>query len=313
MSYYSQWVKDRKLSQVVWICGAERIIVEEVAQYVQTSRTFNTLNACALDACQQSPAEIWDSLFQRPLMEDLPRLIMVENAQELEDFSRLKDWIKDAATAFPGVVVCFVSQEDTPPEISFFKPPKVTVVRCSKLAIEDSVKWVKRRSSLSERSARMLLDHVAGSLEDAKQVCDKINRCLGQSSLITLTPEQIKSFIVETPSEFTDALMCLDKVRAFISASTLSNDDKYKVVSSLEIRISQLARLQRILKDQKLTGQQLAKIPGIPYPVVKELLPVSKFYSPARILSCRQQLTLVDYYHNQGIYQGTLESLVTLW
>lgn len=311
MSFYSQWIKDTKLSSVVWVCGSEQVLIDEVVSYVKSSWMLNDMNFSIIDARQSS--NVWDELWQRPLMEDFPRLVLVLNAQELTDLTPMKSWLSEFKTSFPQTTVCFVSEDDAPPEVDFLKPPKVTVVRCSRLSVEDSVKWVKRQTPLSERSARLLLDHVAGSLEDAKQVCDKINRALDVSSLLNLTSEQIKAFISETPSDFVDALMCLDKERALTTVSLLSMDERYKVVSTLEFRLSQLAKLQRLLKREKLTGQALSKIPGIPYPVVKDLLLCVKFYNDSRIIACRQQLTLADHYHNQGVYSGVLESLIALW
>ena len=311
MSFYSQWVKESKLSSVIWVCGLERVLVDEVVRHVKSGWLLNDMNFTTVDAAQC--ANVWDELWQRPLMEDFPRLIIVLNAQEITDFNLMKSWLSEFKTSFPQTTVCFISEADTLPEASFLKPPKVTPIRCSKLSPEDSVKWVKKQACISERSARLLLEHVAGSLEDAKQVCDKINRAIGSSELLTFTSEQIKSFIAETPSDFIDALMCLDKQRALTTLSLMSNEDRYKVVSTLELRLSQLTKLQRLLKKEKLVGQALSKIPGIPYPVVKDLLPAIKFYNDSRLLSCRQQLTLVDHYHNQGIYTGVLESLVSMW
>lgn len=313
MSYFSQWSKDKKLSSVVWVCGPEEVLVDEVVRYVKNYKVFSALDSVVMDASQLSSSELWDELYQRPIMEDSARLVLVHNAQDISDLGRMKHWIKEFPTSFPNTFACFISHSDAVPETSFLKPPKVTVVKCSSLSAEDCVRWVKSISALSERSARNVLDHVAGSLEDAKQVCEKINRSIGSSSLVTLTDQQIKSFVAETPSEFTDALMSLDKPRAFISVSSMSDEEKYKAVSILELRISQLSKLQRVLRTSKPTGQELAKIPGLPFPVVRDLLPVSKFYSSSRVLSCRQQLTLVDCYHNQGVYSGTLEALVALW
>lgn len=311
MTFYSQWIKDTKLSSIVWVCGSERTLVNEVVVHVKSGWSINDINFTLLDATQS--VNVWDELWQRPLIEDSARLILVYNCHALADLTPMKSWLTEFKTSFPQTTVCFISEDDNLPEDSFLKPPKVTPIRCSRLSPEDSVKWVKRQAPLSERSARLLLDHVAGSLEDAKQVCDKINRALDASSLLNLTSEQIKAFIAETPSDFVDALMCLDKERALTTVSLLSNDERYKVVSTLEFRLSQLAKLQRLLKREKLTGQALSKIPGIPYPVVKDLLPSVKFYNDSRILACRQQLTLADHYHNQGVYYGVLESLVALW
>jgi DNA polymerase III delta subunit len=263
MTYYSQWSKDRKLSSIVWVCGSERVLVEEIVQHVKNSRTFSALDSAVLDASQLTESQLWDELYQRPIVEDSNRLVLVYGSQEISDFTRMREWVRDFPTCFPTTVVCFISDDDAPPETTFLKPPKVTVVKCSKLSQEDCVRWVKSISPLSERSSRAVLDHVAGSLEDAQQVCNKIKRSMGSSPLVSLTNEQIKSFIAETPSEFTDALLSLDKQRAFVSINYMSDDEKYRAVSILESRLSQLSKLQRILRTSKPTGQELSKIPGI--------------------------------------------------
>lgn len=313
MSFYSQWIKDPKFSSVVWVCGGEFVLTDEVVERFKSAYSLDSMHFTVLDATQMSQGRLWDALWQRPIIEDSRHLTVVYGAQEIVDLTPMKSWLQEFKTSFPQTGVCFVSEADNFPECSFLKPPKVTPIRCSRLSPEDAVKWVKCQSTLSERSARLLLEHVGGSLRGAKEVCDKINRALEPSSLLVLNSDQIKAFVAESPSEFTDALMSLDRTRALASVALLSKEDRYKSVSLLELRISQMAKLQRALKHKKLTGQELSKIPGVPFPVVKDFMPVTKFYSDSRILSCRQQLTLVDHYHNQGIYEGVLESLVALW
>lgn len=312
MSFYSQWIKSPKVAQVNWICGSERVLVDEVITHIKCETSPSMLNRSIVDMSKSSSADLHNVLNQHPIMTGEPSLIIVYNADKIENLEVLKEWLKDSKSVFPEVVVCFVSENENLPDVPFLKPPKVSVVRCSKLSNEDLVLWVKRNSPLSDRSARSLLEHVAWSLHDSRSLCRKLSAVLEGKTLVNLPLEALLALIDETPSDFVDALMSLDKERAYSAIKSMSNEEKYKVVSILDVRLTQLSKLQRVLAV-KTTGRELSKIPGVPFPVVKDLLPISRYYSNSRIVSCRQQLAIVDSYQSQGIYPGTLECLVALW
>lgn len=312
MSYYSQWIKSPKVSQVNWVCGSERILVDEVVNFIKAKVSPNVLNRSILDMSKSTSGDLSNVLNQHPIMASESSLILIQNAHKIEDLNCLKTWLRESKTIFPEVVVCLMSEEENIPDVTFLKPPKVSVVKCSKLSNENLVLWVKRNSPLSDRSARSLLEHVAGSLQDSHGLCRKLSATLQGKTLVNMPLEALLALTDETPSEFVDAIMSLDKARAYSAIKSMSSDEKYKVISTLDLRLTQLSKLQHLL-TAKVTGSELSKIPGVPFPVVKELLPISRYYSSSRIVSCRQQLAIVDSYQNQGMYKGTLESLVALW
>jgi len=309
MSYYSQWIKQPKSNQISWVLGSETVLIDEVVQFLKFSvKGVSTV----LDLSEMSESAMFDRLFQHSLVDTEQKFVLVRTAEKITDFGKLKLWLGLSKTTFSNIRVCFVSYSDEIPEDYVFKTSKIMIVKCSKLNPEDLVKWTKRQAPISDRSVRAILDHTAGSLADTKSVCDKLSTILDASKINNVSSGMIAMLADETPSEFVDAVLSIDKPRAIKSIDHLSQDDRYRIVALLDTKLSQLVKLQGLLRSKKV-GRELAHIPGLPYPVVQQLIPVCKFYSSSRISNCRQYLALVDAYHNQGVYSGTLESLVALW
>ena len=200
MAFYSQWVKDKKISQLIWICGTEPILRAEVLDYFRKCTPVSALNFAVLDLESITEAQLWNIINQRTIIDVEERLVVVKNCQHLEDLTPLKEWLAESKNSFPNTHLCFISEDDAPPDVGFLKPPKATVVRCSKLSSEDMVVWVKRNSPLADRSARVLLEHVAGVFEDARVMCAKITAVLPGQSSVVLSSEMLACLLYTSPS-----------------------------------------------------------------------------------------------------------------
>lgn len=310
MATYAQWIKSCKLSQAAWIYGTEQILQEDVLSRLKIIIGAGEFNSYYFYADANTETEIWYQTRQRTISENSPKLIVVRDAEKLKDWENLREWLEDYRKSLPDTSLIFISNSD--PSIPEIKAPKVTLIKCNNLKSADLVQWVGEKSGLSENSSRLLLDHTAGNLEDTMNICLKVSAIFPEAADLDLTLKVLKSLADETVSDFVDALISFDKVRAVTSLKLLTMEDRYKAVGSLDLRLTQLSKLQD-LSVRKLSAKDLATIPGVPYNVVKDLLPTLKYYNSKRIAECRKYLALVDSYQQRGVEEGVLELAVANW
>jgi len=310
MATYSQWKESKKVSQVTWIYGTEIVLKEEILEDLKILIGASSFDYESHHASSLTEASIWLSCKQRSIGEDAPRVVLIRQADSLTDWFELEEWLTDWKKVLPNTYLVFMATDDPP--ISSLRAPKAVLIKCNSLNKEDMIVWVKRNSGLSDSSAKILIEYCNGNLEDMANLCRVVSAVSDVESNVTLTSHFLASITDETASSFVDALVTLDKPRALSSIFYLTSEDKYKIISLLDIKLTQIFKLKTLL-NKKLSLKEIAATSGIPFNVIKELLPSLKLYNDTRIAQCRKFLSLVDSYQQSGIETGILEALVASW
>lgn len=319
MGSYAQWrtaVDAGELRRVTWVCGDQRVLVEEVVDTTRRKLAVSELDYVSLSHGPGFDREVWAQANQYSLSPGNNRLILVRDAEKLTDRGQLGDWL--ARTRYlPGVYLLFVSNEsDLPrtagrgiqgllPWASAIKSPRGFLVRCTMPSESDAIAWVRRHSQLDDSAARHLLTRSGGNLSTAAAVTAKLSLFDGRASTAT-----IDLLCMERPmDDFTDILLSLDKRRALLRIRDLDETDRLRLVPVLDARLDLLQGLHR----HQIAGHTLRQITGVPPFLARQYLPLARHYDAARCAHRRRVLAVVDDALRTGARDGVLEALVSLW
>jgi len=327
VSSFSQWrntfVKDQKVRQITWVCGDERVLVDDVVKSIRSALKPEPWNYVPMVAGEDSEKMIWAEIEQQPLDEG-SRLIVVRSAERLKSKDRIVKFIKGKASN-PRVYVVFVSNEEkiprNEPKSRDEKPEPVDyiaafgtrghVIECrpyTAATAKHAVGWVQSKIKIYDQEAAYLLNRANGDLRLVRDMCTKLALFPG-----TITKTTIEGMLSEKPREtFSDALIALDKRQALLALESLSVSEYSRAIGMLEMRLD----LAGIIHDRQVERKQMAdilKVAGNKAFLVREVIPYAKHYDSKRRLQIRKILSLADETLRSGQHTGVLELLVHLW
>lgn len=309
MANYVQWSASKKLGRAVWVYGSEEALKLEVSEYVRDSVRASDLDKLTFDASANVERRIWEALYEKSLSDDTSRLIEVSNADKLQDFSKLSDWLSNYSRYSVETTILFTSTEEPPVT---FKPPKAIAIKCIMPKAEDRLQWTMKTGGLSEASAKRLVEYKNGNLEGIRDVCLKIRRLLPDLEGIEVTTETLESLDEQTPANLVDSILEKNKPEAFAAACKIPTDGIGRILSSLEYNINLIEKLKPIIAALP-RGTKLEPIPGFPMARVSDIAPLTRIYDQRELLRSRQLVVLMESYNKQGITEGILESLISMW
>lgn len=301
---------------MTWVCGNQRVLVEEVVDTIRTILAPSELDYQCLYAGSDE-TEVWATVRQYPLTPGANRLIVVRDAEKLTRWAQLTSWMA-TTRQLPGVYLVLVSNDsDLPyitelgrkgglkPHIAAIKAPRGSLVRCAMPAEDDAVAWVRRRAQMDDATAKFLLTRTGGNLATVAAVCAKINLFDGAAGTAT-----IEALCAEKPSaSFVDLLLGLDKKAALLRVPDLPDAEAGKLIGLLDSRLDLLASLHRI----QVTGQSLREATGINPYLARLYIGIAKHYDQSRCVYRRRVLAVVDDAFRNGAREGVWEALVALW
>jgi len=322
MATYGQWARTSTVvKRVTWVCGAERILVEQVVAATREAIGAADMDLTVLTVGPDPEREIWAAADQYPLVPDAPRLVIVRDAQKVKNWDRLKEWL-DGARRYPTNHILFVSAEtDFPYEMEDGKKAGLAphaewvklrgrLVKCSTPNERDLIAWVVGRApGLDANQAMHLMKRVGGSLEVAANVCDKLR-------ILPRIPgtRVIDELCNESPEDsFVDCLLALDKPGALAALEVMSPKDYGRALGLLESRLDTVATLNREASSRPAKAARDYVRSTVPAFVAKKFGTVAVRYDPAKVKRCRQVLAVVDDSHRSGARDGLFEVLVALW
>lgn len=321
MATFGQWLKTSTAAKrVTWVCGAERVLVEQVVATTRRVIGAADMDLTVLTMGPDQEREIWAAADQYSLVPDAPRLVVVRDAQKVKNWDRLKEWL-DGARRYPTNYLLFVSTEhDFPYEMedgkkAGLKPHAEWVklrgrlVRCSMPNEKDLIAWVVARSpALDANQAMHLMQRVGGSLAAAANVCDKL-------AMFTRVPGTvvIDKLCDESPEDsFVDCLLAMNKPSALLALEALSPKDYGRTLGLLESRLDTVADLNREAAARPSGPRDYGRT-GVPVFLAKKFGSIAARYDPAKVKRCRQALALADDAHRSGARDGVLECLTAMW
>lgn len=320
MSNWAHWrlAADKgEVRRVTWVCGDQRVLVEEVVDTVRGLLKASDIDFVSLIAGEIPDREIWAAANQYTMTPGANRLVQVRNVERIRRWEPLDEWMINTRK-LPNSYLLFVSSEpDVPyslvgdkrvpkPYIEAIKPPRGHVVRCGMPNETDAVSWAKRRAPLDDEMARYLLMRTGGNLALAASVCAKLN-LFGN---VNPGPKVIDELCREVPSDsFVELVLMLKKREALIAAEGVDPREYRRIVGLLDQRLDLLLALNRVLR----VGQTPREVQGMPVFLVRQFWPYAKHYDERRCAQIRRVLAVVDEALKGGAKDAVLEAIVALW
>lgn len=322
MATWAQWrvhADSGEVRKVTWVCGSERVLVEEVVDHVRATLACSDLDRACYDAGSTPDKEIWASINQYSLEPGAKRLTVVRDAEKIKRWQPMIEWLQESRLT-PNSYLLLVSNDTELPYVKkdgktdglqpFAEAIKARghLVRCATPSEEALVGWVQRRVACSEDTAKYLLERSAGELGLVQSVGQKLALFPGEPSR-----EIIDVLCVERPAEdFTEAIISGRKPKALSALEGLSERDYSKVIGLLDSRLDLLSKLHLALR-RRMSMREIVSMKGVHVFIARPLIPYSKNYDPIRVRRCRQLLAVIDDALRSGARDGCMEALVSLW
>ncbi len=321
MPNYSQWrvsADKGQVAKVTWLCGDQRILVEEVIEETKKILNVSEFDYLPLSAESDPEMAIWDSAYQYSLDPEGSRLTLVRQADFIKDWSPLEKWLQDSKNLSSNYLL-FVSDEADYPTNSDLKNPEILphiemirrrgkAVRCSMPSQAEVIAWIKRNSTFSDYSANFLFDRCGSDLAAVANVCKK-------SKLFKADPgsQVISQLSDEYASQsFADSLIFLNKKQALLELPNIPITDYSRVVGQLYSRLDTLYALHKAGPNFNTT-RELAEATSIKLFLVTKYLQAAKSYDVTKVTNCRNTLTVIDDALQRNATDGAMELLVSLW
>lgn len=328
MASFSTWKihADRgTLKRVHWVCGPERILVEEVLDTVRRYAAPADLDYMALRAGRVPDRDLWAAAFTYPATPGARRLLVVRDAEKISNWRPMKSWF-ERSRELPGVWIVFVSADDgfydksikdedsddkLRPHVRVIKDASQGyIVRCAALSDDDAVAWLRARSSqMSDLVAQRVLVRVGGNLSAAAAVAKKASVFGGQ------LPEKVADALCQEASanDFSDDLLAMQKRAALLAAISVERGEIGRLLGLLDSRLDLMSKINAALRQRMFDARAVASSQDVKIFLVLKYRAAAKLYDPARVRSCRQALAVCDDAHRSGATQGVLQTLVALW
>lgn len=302
-----------ELRRVLWVCGDQPVLVEEVLDAVRAHLDVSELDYSCFSGGQDPDPLIWATVLAFSLTPAGRRLVVVRDADKISNWGPLRTFI-DGGRQLPGSHLVLVSAQPdlpttaegaTPEHVELIKT-KGRVVRCAAPNETDAISWARRRApALTVRSAAHLLTRTGGNLAAAAGVCTKLALFSGVPSAAI-----IDGLCEATPVDcVTDLLLARRKSDALAAAASVPERDYLHTVACLENRLDLLASLWQVAR----TGLGPREVTGHPPFLVHRYFGHARHYDPAHCAHARKVLLLIDDAIRGGARTGVLESLIALW
>ncbi len=314
MASFVQWSQKRdSLYRIYWLCGSERVLVEEIVDDLKDRIGPSDLDYRSFDAEVTADAELWSHINQFPMVPGAKRLIVIRQADKIKNWEPLEMWLSERSTT----TVVFVSSlpdypRDNEKEVLSHVERIGTrgrQIRCSLLSVKDTKNYVRSRLDLTEDGMDLVLSRTQCSAFPVTNFLRK-TRILG---VTRLSVQQVAALVPQEASgRFIDALLSRDKPSALATAPSIPTSDVGRLLGLLEKRVRWLdAMYQAFRRHHSINSMVAEEI--VPRFAARELEPYVRHYAPDRIKSCLTILRLADELLTDGQGKNALLLLTALW
>lgn len=312
--------------QITWICG-ERVLADEVVQYVRDYLRPEAWNYVALDAGDDSERAIWAEAEQHP-MDNSARMVVIRHAQELKDLDRFQDWVKHRTFNARTYLVLVSDEEKIPktdPSIEERRKgarPEVLphlkdignrghVIECrafTNATAHHSIPWVQAKVKMPDTVARHLMERSNFELRRVRDICLKLSVFEGSPTI-----PLINELLAERPRDgFVDALFSLNRKEALLALKEVHPSEYGQLIGRVDAQLD-LVGLIHDMQAEYHSPQEIRHAMGSQQFLYPTLVPVAKHYDSKRRHSIRKMLAIVDSAHRKGISTGIWEGLILTW
>lgn len=308
MATYGQWLKNRKVTRVAWVCGEESALVRSVRDAYR-----DALPGAQLEYVWGDEEGAWDRLLTSS---SAPRLSVVWQAQALKSIDVLPHLLGEE---FDGSYALFASTEDDfrrsdrqlVPALAALRDSRHgQIIRCCAPADEEERAGIVASwwPGAGRNVAAALLDRCGGSLDAAWHAVDKAIRA-------GVVPEEryIPTVCaVQAGEGFADLLAKGNKRAAMEAARDVLPGEEGAVISLLASRLQLLPLLREAASRGEAPQETARRLRADPW-VLRQMRPMAGSYPPARVERCRELLAMAETAWRSGARHGVLEAVAALW
>lgn len=317
---FNQWrnyAAKGEVSKITYCCGDQDALVELVIQDVKNILQVPPTDYVTVDASHSSEV-FWEYASQYPLNPDSVRLTVVRNADKIQSWENLTEWLANSRNNPKNFILFVSSQSDAPADYSKGKKigyqehielirAKGKFIRCSQPNDEDLVKWATSYG-LTDRAATFLIERTSGDTGVMLDVLRKVHIWDGAPS-----PKALSLLCDELALDsFADYLILRDKPNALLALKSMSIDEQLRAIGWLDHRLDSLLDIGRYVR-RRMYDNDISASTGIKVFLVKRLRPIVKDYDDRKIKYCRQLLAMADGAIRNGVKSGPMEVLISLW
>lgn len=306
MGTFLQWLSKKPLRPVTWACGPETVLAQEIIREYRTAHSG--VPFVVIDASAASQREVWDTLLSQPAGGSVT---VVYSAEKAVLASELKVLLGEATPFSPVIFVTAVptyARGESEHLELIAASRNGQVVRCVPPSKEEDM--VRIVSSwwpgAGDNAAAEVLERCGGSLELAREACDK--------AVLAGIPVSLLSAVCRRApgSDYADFLVSGDRKKAATAAGGVPQEEVGRTIGLLASRLSLLGLLNSAKRQGMTPQEQVIKLRADPY-VLRLLRPYAPDYPASRENSCREVLAMAESAHRSGVSGGVLEAVAALW
>lgn len=302
-----------------WVCGEEPVLRSLVTDQIVAMYGALPYNTFRLSAREIPESEIWAHLNQHPLDSEQKRLLVVTDAERLEQPIRLEGWLaENQRTRNKNVCAIFVADEPdlTSPLYKVLNASSSAVyVRCTlpkapedreKRAVDMICSWGR----INPINARVLYEHVGGDLYEARAVMQKAGFFpeaeVNVGAIRVLAQPRVQDEIVWN--------LISGRRKAAADALAAGTDVPVgKVLATLAAHLEYLGRLYDLMSLPTFSIADAARRLDIRQQYVRLLSPHARLYPANEVTRRLYLLARLDHLYQQGARDGILEAVVAGW
>jgi DNA polymerase III delta subunit len=308
MAYFLQWLnKFPERKRLVYICGKERLLVNEVLKAEMASRNVSDLGLIKLDGAKDSIVNIDTELKQYG---NNNRLILLKNADQIKDFSFVIKWtnlthMRKTSLICVGNEVFPQTKEDRyRPFIE--KRDSGKFIECKELSLEQTLELIAMKGSFTHDARNALYVACGGNLSKILNEIEKLNY-LGK----TITKELVDEFVnVSINDNFVNKLF--ERTYTLDMVSLIQEKDIPLIIAGIEYYLLNMLLIIKYRSNDR-GFKDIASISGVPLFLVNKLFFLCKGVSEATILRRIKLLANLDVSYRKGNIVGALERFLILW
>jgi DNA polymerase III delta subunit len=319
---YNQWLvqAQRGVRRVTWVCGEERVLVEEIVDHVRTALAPSDFDLQQFVAGIDKDRDVWAAVNTYPSRPTANRLVVVRDVEKVKSWQPLLSWLANSRVMPTSYLLLVSSSLDFDYELKDgkrdgLKPHQEAIkqrgslVKCTVPTGDDLRVWANRTAQCSQDDIDFLMNRVGGDLGRAYGV---LRKCALFGSFVDRRVIEVLSS--ESPADdYTDSLVALRKPGALLALSELPPTEYLRAIALLDSRLETLAKLHEALRNRRTFKEITSDKGGVSQFLAHKLIGVAKHYDPKRRSHCRQVLALIDFAVRGGARDGTMEALVALW
>lgn len=322
---YYRVVERDGVKRFTYVCGPDRLLVEEIVDDVRRRVEPNDLDYVVLYAGEVKDKEIWAQVNQYTATQEIwvegerrqrKRLVVVRDAEKVKSWAGFEDWITSGEMGRgtrAQVVVLFVGSDhewspDRMPDVRDRIIKSGLYVKAGPLKDEAAVEYLCRSGKVDAHHAKYLLDRVGHDLDAAANCVRKMKYFQG-----TLNEQAIDRLTTRAPADdFVHALVNLKMKQAISAIEQVPESEFGRIFATLDTKLVQLYKVNKATR-RNANFREIVVASKLESFQVKELMDAAKYYDANRVRKAVSALNFVDSSWANGARDGLLEALVATW